>query len=869
VSLEALLEHWRLEPSIFENIADWRTIPASSAILHRFPPDLHPVLKGVLQEQAIQSLYSHQAAAWEKIKDRQNIVVVTGTASGKTLCYNLPILDHLLRRVDARALYIFPTKALAQDQLKQVDTLITGADIFRQRTPIIELTDYPPVLPIAPAIYDGDTPQNRRPAIRKKARLVISNPDMLHTGVLPHHTAWADFFRSLRFIVIDELHAYRGVFGSHVANVLRRLLRITHFYGASPQIILTSATIANPQELAQRLTNVPVSVIDEDGSEKGAKHFIIYNPPVIDPDLGIRQSLIHESVRLASDLITYQVQSIIFGRARRTVELILSYLRQNTQVIKTNNHQPLAQLSTEQVSNSASIRGYRSGYLPNQRREIEQGLRLGSVQVVVATNALELGIDIGRMGAALLAGYPGTIASTWQQAGRAGRSREASLALLITSASPLDQYLARHPDYFYGRSPEHALINPDHPVILLDHLQCAAFELPFRKGDTFGSLSIDQLQDYLDFLTNLGVLHTSGPKYFWMSDQYPAQNVSLRSSSPDEIILQSLEVDGRTQVVGQVDLESAYRLVHPGAVYLHEGQVFLVEQLNLEEKIAWLQQAPVDYFTMPRGETTVEIVTKLDHLPIKGGMKSYGELIVTTHITGYKKRRWNTHETLADIPLDLPPSKLQTIGYWITIAQETVQSLEAQGLWNNTPNKYGPMWNDIRKQVRARDGYRCQVCGKAENGRNHEVHHKIPFRTFASTVEANQLTNLITLCAECHRRVETSVRIRSGLAGLGYVLGNLAPFFLMCDPGDLGIHTDPQSPLGDGQPVIVIYDQIPAGIGFSVKLYEIHEELIRQSAELITGCSCTDGCPSCVGPGGENGAGGKKETLALLSILNS
>lgn len=863
MSLEALLEHWRLEPSISENIADWRILPTASARLMPFPPDLHPALAGVLKENGIQALYSHQAIAWEEIHNHHHIVIVSGTASGKTLCYNLPILDHLLRSPEARALYLFPTKALAQDQLKGLDALLTGVEDFRRRTPTAQLLDFPPAPPVAPAIYDGDTPPNRRPAIRNKARLVISNPDMLHTGILPHHTGWADFFHSLRFVVLDELHAYRGVFGSHVANVLRRLLRITRFYGVSPQFILTSATIANPQELAQRLANVPVSIIDEDGSEKGEKHFIIYNPPVVDPELGIRQSLIQESVRLASDLVAFQVQSIIFGRARRTVELILSYLRQNL-LVKDQNHKQPGVAATEET---AAIRGYRSGYLPSQRREIEQGLRLGSVRAVVATNALELGIDIGRMGAALLAGYPGTIASTWQQAGRAGRSKEASLAVLVTSASPLDQYLARHPDYFFGRSPEHALINPDHPVILLDHLQCAAFELPFHKGETFGTLPMDQLQEYLDYLKDSGILHTSGARYFWMSDQYPAQNVSLRSSSPDEVILQSSEPDGQTRIVGQVDLESAYRLAHPGAVYMHEGQMYLVEQLNLQDKIAWLKPVPVDYFTTPRGETTVEVIEKLDQELIAGGEKSYGELIVTSQIIGYKKRRWNTHEALADILLDLPPSKLQTIGYWIAINQQTVDQLTEQGLWNSSPNEYGPLWNAIRKQVRARDGYRCQVCGAEERERAHEVHHRIPFRSFTSAEEANQLTNLITLCTECHRRVEASVRIRSGLAGLGFVLGNLAPFFLMCDPGDLGIHVDPHSSLADGQPVIVIYDQIPAGIGFSVKLYEMHDELMRQALELVEGCECQDGCPSCVGPGGENGSSGKKETLAMLKIL--
>jgi DEAD/DEAH box helicase domain-containing protein len=872
LSLHALLNAWRANPNIATNITAWRTFPARPAQLVPFPNDLHPVLIDVVGAWGICELYTHQATAWRYVQAARHPVVVTSTASGKTLCYNLPVLDRLLRDPQARALYLFPTKALAQDQRNTLDQFVTAlGDLpLDQRSavgPQRPAAGVPPsTIPIA--TYDGDTPVEARPAIRAGARLVISNPDMLHTGVLPHHTLWADFFRHLQFVVIDEMHVYRGVFGSHVANVLRRLKRVAHFYGASPQFILTSATIANPLELAERLIEEPVALVDDDGAAQGIRHFLIYNPPLVNRDLGLRRSVLLESVRLAGDLLRYDVQTIVFARARQSVELILRYLRRESS-------SPTPLLPGEGRRGEVEVRGYRSGYLPRQRREIERGLRQGTVRSVIATNALELGIDIGGMGAALLAGYPGTIAGTWQQAGRAGRQpaasqggTDASLATLVTSANPLDQFLARHPDYFFGRSPEQALINPDNLLILLGHLRCAAFELPFQAGESFGRVEGIRVAEFLQFLQEAGVLHRSGDKFFWMADHYPAGDISLRTASTEAVVLQVRDGDEYT-TIGQVDQASAHWMVHPGAVYMHEGTTYLVQGLDLVQHIAQLQAVDLDYYTQPLSETAVQLLEKLEEVEARGAIKAHGEIAVTTQVTGFRKLKWFTHEHLGIGEVSLPPTELVTTGYWLALKDETVADLRDQGLWTNDPNDYGPNWPAQRNQARARDGYRCQNCGAPEQGRAHHVHHKIPFRGFASYLQANQMDNLVTLCPACHRRAELGVRMRSGLAGLASILAHLSPFFLMCDARDVGVHSDPHSPLADGRPTVVIYDHVPAGIGFSERLFEIHDELMGRAYELVAACECVDGCPSCVGPAGEDGMGGKRETLAILGALST
>jgi len=838
--IASLLDFWKRDRNTAPNLVAWKTLPPRPAQTHPFPTDLSDPIKQTLIAAGIHSIYSHQLEAWTHARVRENIILSTGTASGKTLAYNLPIISELIANPNARALYLFPTKALTQDQLSTFTNLISET------------------WNLTPAIYDGDTPQKDRSAIRKNARIVLSNPDMLHTGILPHHTNWLEFFSNLKYIVIDEAHTYRGVFGSHVANVIRRIKRVANFYDARPQFILASATIGNPKQLAEKLIEEPVHLIDNDGSARGPRHFIIYNPPLTDKSLGLRKSSLLEGVRLAQDLLNQNVQTVVFARSRRSVEIILTYLRGGKRgKTKDDKIFPL----------SSFIRGYRSGYLSGQRREIEKGLRDGTIKTVVATNALELGIDIGGLGAAILIGYPGTVASARQQAGRAGRGLESAVAVMVASASPLDQFLAHHPEYFFERSPEQALINPDHLLILLEHLRCAIFELPFHKSEGFGGIAAETIDEYLQFLVHNNEVHLSNEKIFWMADQYPAANISLRSASPQGVVLQTT-TDDRPLTIGTVDGESALWMVHPGAIYLHEAQQYFVKELDLEEHIARLKPIESDYYTESLRGTEITVLSETAQLTVAGCEKKWGEVQVTTQVTGFRKRRWYTHENLGEEPLDLPPTDLQTTGYWLSISEETVTRLREAGAWSNDPNAYGPDWQKIHERVRARDGYKCQVCGTPETTHQHDVHHKVPFRAFTVREEANRLENLTTLCPSCHKQAEANVRMRSGLAGLAYMLGNIAPLFLMCDAGDLGSHIEPVENQTFGKPTIILYDSVPAGIGFSEKLFELHDELISRAHELVNECACADGCPSCVGPGGENGYGGKQETLMILQEIS-
>ncbi len=837
--LDDLLHRWRTDVQTAPNISTWRTTPARTAKYAPIPENLPQSLTDTLHQRGIDQLYSHQSLAWEHARAGKNIVLATSTASGKTLAYNLPVLANLTQNPNATAIYLFPTKALTQDQLNNLHSFN---------------------LELATSIYDGDTPASHRPAIRENARILLTNPDMLHTGILPHHTKWEGFLSNLHYVVIDEMHTYRGVFGSHVANVIRRLKRIAAFYGAKPQFILTSATIGNPAELASNLIEEPVELIDEDGAAQGERHFLIYNPPVVDEALGLRKSSLMESIRLAGDLFLKNVQSVVFARSRRAVEIVLTQLRENSVPPQSGWNEKKD--SSFIIQNSALIRGYRSGYLPAQRREIEAGLRDGDVRLVVATNALELGIDIGGLGAALLVGYPGGIASTWQQAGRAGRGDDAAITILVASDGPLDQFLAHHPEYFFSRSPEQALINPNHLIILLNHLRCAAFELPFKECDGFGNLDAEMLGDFLEFLSAGGELHASKQAYFWMADQYPAASVSLRSASPENVLLQVHE-GGNPRTLGEVDLASATWMVHPRAVYLHEGQQYFVQSLDLEQNVAALIPVALDYYTQPLRQTEISLLSTIEQ---RAG-SAYGELLVSEQVAGFRKRSWETGENLGEEPLDLPEKDFETTGYWLSLNESTVEKLRATGAWTNDANNYGPQWGRIREAVRARDNFTCAICGLPEGERQHHVHHKIPFRNFAHRDEANRMENLITLCPSCHQQAEQNVRMRSGLGGLATLLGHLAPLYLMTDNRDLGVFSDPAWQAADGMSSVVLYDQVPAGIGFSQKLFEMQETLLASALQLVSECGCDDGCPSCVGPGGENGSGGKRETVAILREL--
>ncbi|HEY9077141.1 MAG TPA: DEAD/DEAH box helicase [Anaerolineaceae bacterium] len=830
--IDQLLSKWQNDPDIWDHVVHLRVTPAKDANLLPLPADMAASLRTSLENNQIHSLYSHQFAAWTSVLEGENIVVTTGTASGKSLCYQLPVLHTCILDPEATALFIYPTKALTYDQLQQIHRLTNALSPN-------------PIKPIPIAVYDGDTPSANRKKIRETSRILLSNPDMLHTAVFPHHTLWEQFFQHLKFVVIDEIHIYRGVFGSHIANLIRRLKRIMNFYKSKCQFILTSATIANPAQHAAQLVESPVRCIDDDGAPHGKRYFALYNPPLVNPELGIRRSALGDCVTLAGKLMQNNTQTVVFSPTRRSIEFGLRALQMEQPEFNT--------------------RGYRSGYLPQDRRDIENGLRHGEVQTVIATNALELGIDIGNLDAALLAGYPGSIASTRQQIGRAGRKTGSALGVLVASANPLDQFLVRYPEYLFEKSPEQALIDPNNPIILLQHLRCSAFELPFQAGEAFGSLPTDLLQQYLSILVKSGELHYVSLRYYWTATRYPAQDVSLRNASANSVVLSDI-AGQHPKTIGIVDYESALWMVHPGAIYLHQGEIYEVVSLDLENASAQLVPKDSDYFTDPKVEISVKKISTFEETLIgKNGKKGFGEIIVTSQVKGYQRIRWYTREILGNYPLEMPTTQLQTTGYWFVIASDIVAKLREQGLWSSDPNRYGSTWDQIKYLARKRDHFQCQVCRMFEpNDQAHHVHHKIPFRAFSSPEDANQLDNLVTLCPSCHRKVEATVRIRSGLAGLKYVVQNLAPLYAMCDVRDIGAYADPQAEFADGSPAVLLYDMVPAGIGLARKVYELHDQLIHDAKILVEGCSCVDGCPSCVGPGVEIGYGGKRETLALI-----
>jgi DEAD/DEAH box helicase domain-containing protein len=609
--------------------------PATAPQFAPFPDQLHPALRSVLAARGFEHLYIHQAAVVEHALAGQNAVVVTPTASGKTLCYNLPVLHTLLADPAARAIFLFPTKALAEDQRLELQRM---NDALGSR--------------FACHTYDGDTPQDARRTIRERANIVLTNPDMLHAGILPHHTKWAKLFENLRYFVIDELHYYRGVYGSHLANVLRRLRRISEFYGSKPLFICCSATIANPKHLAESLTGEPFEIVSENGAPCGDRYFIFYNPPVVNAQLGIRRSYLHESRRIGLEFIRAQQQTLVFANNRLATEILTTYLKDACSQLPFSHE---------------AVRGYRGGYLPKERRHIEQGLRAGNIRTVVATNALELGVDIGSLDAVVLAGYPGNIASTWQRAGRAGRRQSTSVAVLVASSAPLDQYIVEHPDYFFGSSPEEAHINADNLEILLNHLKCAAFELPIRDGEQFGAHDTARLCRFL--AEDLRLLHRSGDRWHWVSDSYPADAVSLRAVSSDNFLVVDLTGDHR--IIGEVDFPSALTTLHEKAIYLHDACQYQVEKLDYDGRKAFVRQVDSDYFTDAIVYTQVSELAQFENgiaarHPLAHA--AYGEVRVKRQVVGFKKIKFYTLENVGAGNLCLPEQEMHTTAFWLHFA---------------------------------------------------------------------------------------------------------------------------------------------------------------------------------------------------------
>lgn len=812
----------------------WRK-EAQVALFTEFPDQMNLRFLNLLKEIYPNGLFIHQFQAINAIRKGKNVIITTGPSSGKSLCYQLPILDSLLDNVINTSLNLFPTKALTADQQKKYTELL-DRNLFQEKK-------------FSAATYDGDTPSSKRIAIRNTVSILLTNPDMLHLGILPFHTRWERFFSNLKYIVIDEAHTYRGVFGSHFANVIRRLKRISCFYGSNLQFILTSATLSNARQLAHDLTGETFQVFEKDASFQEERTYYFINPPVIDKKFGVRRGSIDQSVEVASWMNSLNIQSIIFSKTRRSVEILLKRLRQAISGYSKETH------------------GYRSGYLPQERRLIENGLRLGVIQTVIATNALEMGIDMGKVDAVLMMGYPGSISSFFQQAGRAGRKGRNSITLMIASSSPIDQYIVRHPEYIKSGKPESVLIDPDNPLILLEHLKCAAFELPFFDADEFGNLQTSTLREYLQILSHLKYIVGKQGKYYWISNENPSQDISLRNIPGSPVQLR-IEKRLDSPIIGEVDFQSATRLAHPGAVYLHNGKSYLVEKLDLEKNVAWLSEHQENFITEPITDTEIILGSLIKRKNYPNFELYLGELTITQIINGYKQIDWNSSLPIGRFELEnLPPLVLNTKGLIICLATEFINDLRSKKLWDIDSNDYGKGWGKLRLSILKRDNYRCQMCNVILESKDLHVHHITPYRSFQNPESANIPENLVSLCPSCHRRAEQSLQMRSGLSGLAYLIGNMSPLFLLCDIHDIGFISDPQSKICENQPVIIIYDQFPGGIGLSARLYDFFPEVLEKCLDVLLACPCENGCPSCVGPAGEDGQGGKGPAREILNRL--
>lgn len=633
VTLSEFVRALRDAPRFMENVTEWRVLPAREAKYAPFPQELDARIVQVLKARGIERLYTHQRQALDCALAGRDFVVVTPTASGKTLCYNLPVLNAILKDNAARALYLFPTKALSSDQVSELYSMVEalGADIKA-------------------FTYDGDTPASARTAIRQAGHVVVTNPDMLHQGILPHHTKWVRLFENLKYVVIDEIHAYRGVFGSNLANVLRRLERICAFYGAHPTFICCSATIHNPKELAENMTARSMTMIDDNGAPAGRRHVIFYNPPVINRQLGIRAGSLPTTRDIAARLVRAGVQSIVFARSRLAVEVLVRYAKD---------------IVRDPLGNAGRVRGYRGGYLPTLRREIERELRAGNVDLVVSTNALELGIDIGQLDACVMCGYPGTIASTWQQAGRAGRRSNESLMILVASSNPLDQYIIGHPDYFFGQSPERAFINPDNLYILLNHLKCAAYELPFQEGEKFGN--VEETDELLHYLADQNILRLVSGRWYWMAEEFPQAGVNLRSASDQNFLIIDITNPKKHRVIGEMDRFTVPMLLHKYAIYMHEGRQYQVEELDFDDKKAYIREVDVGYYTDADLTTSLKVLDEFESEPLGLLSRHRGEVLVSSIVTLFKKIRFDTHENLGWGPVTLPELEMQTTACWWTL----------------------------------------------------------------------------------------------------------------------------------------------------------------------------------------------------------
>ena len=852
-NIHDLIVRLQSDSAVTDQTVHWeRQIPKAAQWM-AWPAGLHPDLQRMLVQRGHNQLYTHQREVWDLVRDGQDVLITTPTASGKTLACYLPILDHLIRNPRACMLYLAPTKALAQDQC-------------------LELKQWAAALPTAAGLaphqietYDGDTPLEARRAIRARVRVMISNPDMLNRSVLPfHHRTWKDFLDNLAFVFVDEIHTYRGIFGSHVANVFLRLERLLdmHQPHRRTQFLGASATVANVEEFSRRLTGRHMRIVSGNGAPQGERHVLFCNPPVRNEETGWRDTygVVQKMAELCRET---DVQCIIFARTRREVELVLTDLQAR--------HPDRMQAEKE-------IRGYRGGYLPALRREIERGLRDRSIMAVVATNALELGIDIGSLECVIMKGYPGTIASTRQQVGRAGRRSEASVAILVAGGDPVDQYLMSYPEFLFNSSPEHALINPRHPYVLLDHLACALEE----KGIRFDQLPPDPYgcDEYmaraLKYLARQKKVYLKGNTWLHMGEGSPANRVQLRNVGQRYDISEDLG-EGNQRTIATLESNVVPHFLHPHAIYIHDGQRYQVEKLDAKEHKALVRALPrSDQFTVPVASSEVQVLDIAKQESRAGALAGFGDVRVRSQVVAYKLMRrfrdrtgkWTT-EQISVSAVDCQEQSLTTQAYWLQVPRPTQLQLEQQNLWRDSDNEYGPLWQERRAQVRAERGTLCSHCGKLEEaGLQHDVHHIRPFRTFGyvpglnrNDLLANAPSNLRILCRDCHRRLEPSQhRGIRGISGLGTALHSVVPFYLMCDAQDVDMSENmaqgsatthsavSPADFDASLATIFIYENFVGGMGFSPKLYDVHEEVLNRIENRIRACDCDRGCPSCVGP---------------------
>jgi DEAD/DEAH box helicase domain-containing protein len=779
--VDAVLARWLASSWVKPCFCADETLPATGADYVPLPGFLAPGLVRAMRDQGIERLYAHQARALDAARDGKHLVVATPTASGKSLCFHLPVLQAVADDPDARAIYLYPTKALARDQETGLRELMAAAGIST-----------------GAVVYDGDTPGDARRAARERAGIVLTNPDMLHTGILPHHTSWARTMQHLRYVVVDELHTYKGVFGSQVANVLRRLMRVARFHGSRPQLIGATATIGNPLAHAARMFGVSpdeVELLDESGAPRGDRRFFLFNPPVVNSELGIRASCVKQAVMLAADLVKAQVPTIVFGQSRSSVEVMLRYLRD---AVAT----PSDRTDRGAGIDAARIMAYRGGYLPEQRRDIERRLRSGEILCVVATSALELGIDIGGLDAVVCAGYPGSIAATWQRMGRAGRRGEPSIGVLVSSSAPVDQYLAREPGYFLGAPVEEARVDPDNVEILVQHLKCAAFEIPFKRGEAYGSLGVVETEEALGFLVRHRVLHESGATFHWAADAYPANEVSLRSVGWDNVVIIDI---ARDAAIGELDWRAAHTMLHEQAIYQHDGGCWQVERFDHENHKAFVRSVEPDYWTSAMTYVQISVLEESAAGPVaKSDWSSgWGEVAVVEKVVGYKKIKFYTHENAGYGEVRLPEMQMHTTAFWLTVPDS--------------------------------------ACARLQEGR-------------AAAIDALRgvgvaLETVATLALMCDPR------------DLGTTLGDTA---LDDDgaPSQGGVPRKSRRGLQPGySPTLFVYEHVPGGTGLAERVWEQRDLLLARTLRLIETCPCSGGCPACVGPGE---AWRKSAALALL-----